>query len=66
MTTSKPKTTPSKQTISPSEHLPFSFYLIPNRHNFISKLNLPMNLARLWTEIQRNGELSFIKIVEDY
>ena len=65
-TTSKPKTTPFKHTISPSEHLPFTFYFIPNCLNYISKLNLPMNLARLYTEIQRNTELSIIKIVEDY
>ena len=48
-TTSKPKTTSSKRRISPSEHLPFTFYFIPNRPNYISKLNLIMNLARLCT-----------------
>ena len=55
-----------KQTVSPSEHLPFTFCFIPNCPNYISKLNLPMNLARLRTEIQRNAELSIIKIVWDY
>ena len=49
---------PSKQAISPSEHLPFTFYFIPNRPNYISKLNLSMNLAGLCTEIQRIVELS--------
>ena len=52
--TSKLKTTPSKHTISSCEHLPFTFYFIPNRSNYISKLNLSMNLARLGTETQRN------------
>ena len=65
-TTSKPKNSPFKHTTSPSEHLLFTFYFIPNRPNYISKLNLSMNLARLYTEIQRNAELSIIKIVEDY
>ena len=63
-TKSKPKTTPCKHTSH--EHLLFTFYFIPNRPNYISKLNLPMNLARLCTEIQHNAELSVIKIVEDY
>ena len=49
---------PSKQAISLSEHLPFTFYFIPNRPNYISKLNLSMNLAGLCTEIQRIVELS--------
>ena len=65
-TTSKPQITPSKHTISPSEYLPFTFCLLPNCSSYISKLNLPMNLARLCTEIQCNVELSIIRIVEGY
>ena len=65
-TTSKPITTSSNQTISPSEHLPFTFYFIPNRRNYISKLNLSTNLAKLCTDIQRNAESSIIKLVENY
>ena len=65
-TTSKPITTSSNQTISPSEHLPFTFYFIPNHPSYISKLNLPTNLAKLWTDIQRNTESSIIKSVENY
>ena len=65
-TTSNPKPTPFKETILPSEYFPFSFYFIPNLPNDISKLNLPMNLARHGTEIQRNTELYIIKIMEDY
>ena len=65
-TTLKPKTTASKQTISPSEHLPFTIYFIPTRPNCIFKLNLPMNFAKLCTEIQHNAELSIIKTVKDY
>ena len=65
-TTSKPITTSSNQTIPPSEHLPFTFYFIPNRRNYISKLNLSTNLAKLCTDIQRNAESSIIKLVENY
>ena len=50
----KARTTPSKQTTSPSKQLPFTFYLITNRLNYISNLNLPRNLAKLFTEIQCN------------
>ena len=64
--TSKPITTSSNQTISPSEHLPFTFYFIPNRPNYISKLNLSTNLTKLCTDIQRNAESSVIKLVENY
>ena len=59
-TTPKPITTSSNQTMSPSKHLPFTFYFIHNHPKFISKLNLPKNLAKLCTEIQRNAELSII------
>ena len=65
-TTSKPKIKPSKHIVSPSEHLLFILYFIPNRPKFIFKLNLPTNLARLCTEIQHDAELSIIKRVEDY
>ena len=54
ITMSKLKTKPSKPTLSPSEHLPFTFYFMHNCSNYISKLNLAMNLARLCTEIKRN------------
>ena len=62
------KTKPSKNRILPSEHLTFTFYFIANCPNYIFKLNLPMNLARLCTTLshQRSVESSFIKIVEDY
>ena len=58
--------TSSNQTISPTELLPFTFYFISNCPNYISKLNLPINLAKLCTEIQRNAESSIIKLVENY
>ena len=64
--TRKPITTSSNHTISPSEHLPFTFYFIPNRPNYISKLNLPTNLAKLCTDIQRNAKLPTTKLVENY
>ena len=40
------------------------FYLILNCPNYINNLNLPRNLAKLWTEIQHNAEQPIIKIVE--
>ena len=40
--------------------------IITNCPNIISKLNLPIKLARLCTEIQRNVELPITKIVENY
>ena len=64
--TTTPKPTSSNQTISSSKHLPFNFYFIPNHPNYISKLNLPTNLAKLCTDIQRNAELSIINLVENY
>ena len=64
--TTTPKPTSSNQTISSSKHLPFNFYFIPNHPNYISKLNLPTNLAKLCTDIQRNAELSIITLVENY
>ena len=64
--TRKPITTSSNQTMSPSKHLLFTFYFIHNHPKFISKLNRPKNLAKLCTEIQRNAELSIIKLVENY
>ena len=66
ITRSKLQITPSKHTFSQSEHLPFTFYFIPNHPNYISKLTLPMNLARLCKETHYNVESSIIKIVEDY
>ena len=65
-TTTTPKPTSSNQTISPSKHLPFNFYFIPNHPNYISKLNLTTNLAKLCADIQRNAELSIIKLVENF
>ena len=62
-TTAKSKTTPSD---TQSKHLPFTFLFIPNHPNYISKLKLPVNLAKLCTEIQRNVHLSIIKIVEEH
>ena len=62
-TTAKSKTTPSD---TQSKHLPFTFLFIPNHPNYISKLKLPVNLAKLCTEIQRNVQLSIIKIVEEH
>ena len=56
-------TTPTKQTTPPSKHLSFTFYLIPNRPNDISNLNFPKNLAKFYSEIQRNAKLSITKIV---
>ena len=64
--TTTPKPTSSNQTISTSKHLRFNFYFIPNHPNYISKLNLPTNLAKLCTDIQRNAELSIINLVENY
>ena len=62
-TTAKSKTTPSN---TQSEHLPFTFHFIPNCPNYISKLKLPMYLAKLCTDIQHNVESSIIKIVEEH
>ena len=62
-TTAKSKTTPSD---TQSKYLPLTFHFIPNRPNYISKLKLSMNLAKPCNDIQRNAELSIIKIVEEH
>ena len=62
-TTAKSKTTSST---TQSKHLLFTFHFIPNHPNYISKLKLPMYIAKLCTEIQHNSELSIIKIVEEH
>ena len=47
--TAKSKSTPSDIQ---SEHLPFTFHFIPNHPNYITKLKLPMHIAKLCSDIQ--------------
>ena len=61
--TSTPKSTPSDIQ---SEHLPFTFHFIPSHPNYISKLKLPMHIAKLCSEIQHNAESSIIQIIEKH
>ena len=61
--TSTPKSTPSGIQ---SEHLPFTFHFIPSHHNYISKLKLPMHIAKLCSDIQHNAESSIIQIIEKH
>ena len=51
---------PSKSPHYTHPQKQFYFHFLPNRPNYISKLNLPMNLARLWTEFyaMRSFQLS--------
>ena len=49
--TAKSKTTPS---ITQPEHLLFTFHSIPSHPNYISKLKLPIYIAKLCTDIQHN------------
>ena len=43
----------------------FTLYLIPNRLNYIINLNLPTNIAKLYTVIQHNDKQSVMKIVRE-
>ena len=61
--TAKPKSTPSDIQ---SEHLPFTFHFIPSHPNYISKLKLPMHVAKLCSDIQHNAESSIIQIIEKH
>ena len=65
-TMSKTPTTPSNRSTSISRNVPFNFYFIPNRPNYITNLNLPMKLAKHYRGIQHNAESSIIKLVEDH
>ena len=63
---SKPTTTPSNRSSSPSKHIPFNFHFIPSRPNYITNLNLPMKLDKLCRDIQLSSKVSIIKVVEDH
>ena len=63
---SKTPTTPSNRSTSPSRNVPFDFYFIPNRPNYITNLNVPMKLPKHCRGIQHNAESSIIKLVEDH
>ena len=62
---SNPLTAPSNHTASPWEHIHLNFYFIPNHPNYISKLNLPMNLANS-AEKSNTMLVINIKLVEDH
>lgn len=62
-TTAKSKSTPSD---TQSEHLPFTFHFIPSHPNYISKLKLPMHIAKLCSDIQHKAVLSIIKTIEEH
>ena len=47
-----------------SEHLQFTFHFIPSHPNYISKLKLPMHIAKLCCDIQHNAKSSIIQIIE--
>ena len=51
LTISKPTTTPSDRSSSPSKHIPFNFHFISSRPNYITNLNLPTKLAKLCRDI---------------
>ena len=61
--TSTPKFTPSDIQ---SEHLLLTFHFIPSHRNYISKLKLPMHIAKLCCDIQHNAESSIIQIIEKH
>ena len=65
-TISKPITTPSDRSSSPSKHIPFNFHFIPSCPNYLTDINLPTKLAKLCRDIQLNAELSIIKVVEGH
>ena len=62
-TTAKSKSTPSD---TQSDNLPFTFHFILSHPNYISKLKLPMHIAKLCSNIQHNAKLSIIKIIEEH
>ena len=61
--TSTPKFTPSDMQ---SVHLPFTFHFTPSHRNYISKLKLPMHIAKLCCDIQHKAESSIIQIIEKH
>ena len=65
-----PSTTIAKSKPKPSnkqsEHLSFTFHFIPSHPNHILKLKLFTHIAKLCSDIQHNGELSIIKIIEEH
>ena len=59
----KSKPTPSDIQ---SEHMSFTFHYIPSHPNYISKLKLPMHIAKLCSNIQHKAESSIIQIIEKH